>query len=390
MTIIGILGGGHLARVTTQAAQRLGANVAVLDLDENSPAAQITSLGIEGDWTDLELVSDMAASCDVISPETEAVPLLVLQQLETEGRVVRPSSRTVGFTRDRYVQKQVLTDNGFAVAPFAVVNSTDDIRAFAEVHGYPLFLKTRSLGHDGGGNLFVPSAGEVQKSYDQLSVQGRGLIVEQYQWHYRELAIGGVRGQDGQVRLYDITETRYADYQLQGAWAPAQDRFTEYLTEKGRVDGAVYFDGVPDLAKRVAELFEIIGAFCIELFEMRDGRILINDVAPRPHLALSWTTEGSITSIFENHVRALLGLPLGWTDRIAPFAATCVMLSRGDTLPGAQDFVAFAQMRGAHMHWYGRTSTRRGRKLGHVTGLADTDPEAERIAQMSTVALLGW
>lgn len=389
MSIIGILGGGHIARMTTQAAQRLGANVAILDKDENSPAAQVTSLGIEGDWNDLELIGEFAQSCDVVSPETENVPVAVLKHLESQGRIVRPSSKTIEITRDRLIQKQALQAAGLPVVVHAEVATLDAARAFGEQHGYPFVLKTRTGGYDGRGNALVPSPGALEKDYERLSKLGE-LMAEQYQWFYRELAVTGVRGQDGAIKLYAVAETRCTQNIVQAVSAPAVDRFGGYLAEKGRQDGAYYFDTIAALAERVAQTIDIIGVFGIELFELRDGRIMINDVAPRPHVSGHWTIEGSLTSQFENHARALLGLPLGWTDMTAPNAATAMMLSRGDALPKALDFVQAAQLRGAHIHWYGKTSAYRTRKLGHVSGLASTDPEAERIAQMTIVALLGW
>jgi len=389
MSIIGILGGGHTARMTVQAAQRLGALVAVLDKDENSPASQVTALAVEGDWNDFELVTEFAQSCDVVTPESEDVPIEVLQHLEAQGRVVRPSSRTIAATRDRLVQKQMLRDAGLPVAPFADAPDADAVRAFAAQFAYPVVLKTRIGGKEGRGNVLVKSADAVSQEFASLMERGP-LMVEAHQNFLREFGVVGVRGQDGKVRTYDTAVLRCVRNVLQAVSVPAPDHFARYLSENGRKAGATYLTDLPALAERTAASIDVIGAFGIELFELRDGSLVINDVTPRPHFAGHWTIEGATTSQFENHVRALLGWPLGWTDMITPHAASAALLGRGDALPKAADFVQAAQLRGAHLHWYGKTSSYRMRRLGHVTGLAQSDPEAERIAQMTVVALLGW
>ena len=258
MSIIGILGGGHIARMTTQAAQRLGANVAILDKHENSPAVQVTALGVEGDWNDLELVTEFAQSCDVVSPENENVPVEVLAHLESQGRVVRPSSKTIALTRDRLIQKQTLQAAGLPVVAHADVPTLDAARAFGEQHGYPFVLKTRIGGYDGRGNALVPSPGALEKDYERLAQIG-ALMAEQYQWFYRELAVTGVRGQDGVIKLYAVAETRCTQNIVQAVSVPAVDRFDSYLAEKGRQEGAFYFADIADLAGRVAQVTGIEG-----------------------------------------------------------------------------------------------------------------------------------
>lgn len=389
MSILGILGGGHIARMTAQAAQQVGALVAVLDKDENSPAAQVTSLAIDGDWNDLDLVSEFAQSCDVVSPEGEEVPVAVLEHLERQGRVVRPSSRTIAATRDRLLQKQMLRAAGLPTAPFADALTVEAVREFAAAYSYPLVLKTRTGGREGRANVLVRSAAALDAEFEQLIARGP-LMVEAYQNFLREFAVVGARGQDGKVRVYDTAVTRCTQNVLQAVSVPAPHNFARFLAENGRKEGAHYLPDLPALAERIAQLIDVIGAFGIEFFELRDGSVVVNDVTPRPHFAGFWTIEGALTSQFENHVRALLGWPLGWTDMVAPHAAVAALLSRGDALPKAADFVQAAQIRGARLHWYGKTSCYRTRRLGHFTGLASTDPEAERIAQMAVVALLGW
>jgi 5-(carboxyamino)imidazole ribonucleotide synthase len=389
MTILGILGGGYLSRMTTQAAQKLGVNVAVLDKNEHSPAAQVTAYAIDGDWNDAELLAELAQTCDAITIENEDVPASVLAQLEAQGAVVRPSSSVVAALADRLTQKQTLAALGIPTVAHAAVESLDDLNAFFAQHSYGVVLKTRTGGRDSRGNLIARAPNELRMAYDKLSPLGP-LMVEAYEHTNRELAVVGARGQAGDVKLYPVGEFKTQHGVVYTMNVPVPDRFAAFLVENGRVPDAIYFDGIGALCTRIAEGLGIIGAFAIELIEARDGRILVNDVAARPSICALYTLDACVVSLFENHVRAVLGQPLGWTDMHAPCAASVTLLAKSDALPTTQDFASALFMRGAHFHWYGKPSAYRLRKIGHVTGLHATDAEAERIAAMTSVALLGW
>lgn len=390
MTLLGILGGGALARMTTQAAQKLGVHVAVLDLDENSPAAQVTAYGVGGDWNDLELVTEFARACDVVTVETEAVPVEVLAHLEAAGKVVRPSSKTVALTRDRYVLKQTLQAAGLPVTPHADAPDIDAVNAFAVAQQAPLVLKTRIGGGHGSGVAKAVSASAASAAFAQLSQLGAPLMAEVAQNFMREISVAAVRGQTGSLKVYPAADFRLYKGAIQCVNAPAPDTCAAHREKHGRQDGAYYFDTLPALVAKVAEALDIIGAFSIELFEGRDGRLMINSVAPRPSQAGLYSIDACDVSMFENHARAVLGQPLGWTDMVAPFAVTVMLAARGDSMPGAEDFSQALQFRGARLHWYGRAGAAPGRRLGHVTALNATDPEAERIAQMFSAAIVGW
>jgi phosphoribosylaminoimidazole carboxylase PurK protein len=389
MTILGILGGGYLSRLTTQAAQKIGVNVAVVDKNEHSPASQVTAYAIEGDWNDAELLIELAETCDAITIESEAVPADVLRQLEAAGAVVRPSSATIATLADRLTQKQALAARGFPTVAFAAVDSLADVTAFFAAHSYGVVLKTCVSDGDSHGIEIIRAQKDLQAAYDKLAPQGP-LMVEAYEHTYRELSICGARGQDGAVKLYPVGEFKLQHGVVYALNAPVHDRFQNYLAEKGRQPDAIYFDGIDALATRIAEAFAVIGAFGVELFEARDGRILVNDVSARPGIQGVYTVDACAVSLFENHARAVLGMPLGWTDMAVPRASTVTILGKSDALPSTEDFAQAFSMRGAHFHWYGKPSSYRLRKLGHVTGMHSTDAEAERIAGMTSVALLGW
>ena len=390
MTLLGILGGGALARMTTQAAQRLGVNVAVLDLDENCPAAQVTAYGVGGDWNDLELVTEFAQACDVVTVETEAVPVAVLAHLEAAGKIVRPSSKTLALTRDRYVLKQTLQAARLPVTPHVEVPDIDALNAFAMAQQAPLVLKTRIGSGDSSGVAKVASASAASAAFAQLAQLGAPLMAEVAQDFLREISVAAVRGQNGAHKMYPAADFRLHKGAIQCVNAPAPDTGAAQRERHGRQDGAYYFDTLDALVARVAEALDIIGAFSIELFEGRDGRLMINSVAPRPSQAGLYSIDACDVSMFENHARAVLGQPLGWTDMAAPYAVTVTIAARGDSLPSVDDFTQALQFRGARLHWYGKASAAPGRRLGHVTALNTSDPEAERIAQMFSVAMVGW
>jgi 5-(carboxyamino)imidazole ribonucleotide synthase len=389
MTILGILGGGYLSRLTTQAAQKLGINVAVVDKNEHSPASQVTAYAIDGDWNDAELLAELAETCDAITVESEAVSVDALRQLEAAGAVVRPSSAVVAALSDRLAQKQALAAHGVPMVEFTAVESIEDLSAFFAAHSYGVVLKTRVGDGDSHGIQTIRAQNEVRAAYDALAPQG-ALMVEAYEHTYRELSVCGARGQDGALKLYPVAEYKMQHGRVYVTNVPVQDRFQNYLVENGRQPDAIYFDAIEALAGRIAGALGIIGAFAIEMFEARDGRILVNDVSARPGIAGLYTVDACAVSLFENHARAVLGMPLGWTDMVAPRAATVTILGKGDEMPSTGDFASAYGMRGAHFHWYGKPSSYRLRKLGHVTGLHSTDAEAERIAGMTSVALMGW
>jgi 5-(carboxyamino)imidazole ribonucleotide synthase len=372
MTTLGILGGGQLARMLTHAAQRIGVNVAILDEDEFCPAAQVTALGVEGSWKDRDTLDAFIDGVDAITIESEFVPAEIIAHIESRGRRVYPSSSTLASLQDKLAQKQTLNAAGLPTVEYAAVSSVDEVKAFATAHNYPVVLKTRTLGYDGYGNVTIEREGEAQDAWDKLSATGRDLLVEAFAKFKRELAVIVVRAENGNIKHYPVVET----LQLQGRCHVVR------ASEKG-------FDhpGV-EIGRKLIESVNGVGAFGIEMFEMLDGSILINEVAPRVHNSGHYSIEACITSQFENHVRAVLGLPLGWTDMVKRNAVMVNLLGTSDAMPAAHDFDRALQFKGARLHWYGKREARVGRKLGHITALHDNDAEAERIARMSAGNLM--
>lgn len=372
MTTLGILGGGQLARMLTHAAQRIGVNVAILDEDEFCPAAQVTAFGVEGSWKDRDTLDAFIEGVDAITIESEFVPAEIIAHIESRGRRVFPSSQTLAQLQDKYTQKQTLNAAGLPTVAYAAVSSVDEVKAFAAEHSYPVVLKTRTLGYDGYGNVTIEREGEVQAAWDKLSATERELMIEAFAKFKREIAIIVVRDEKGNIKHYPVVETLQLNNRCHVVRA----------SEKGFNHPGV------DIGRKIIETTNGVGAFGIEMFEMPDGTILINEVAPRVHNTGHYSIEACITSQFENHVRAVLGLPLGWTDMVKRNAVMVNLLGTKDAMPLPRDFDKVFQFKGARLHWYGKREARMGRKLGHITALHDHDAEAERIARMSAGTLM--
>ncbi|MCS6849396.1 MAG: 5-(carboxyamino)imidazole ribonucleotide synthase [Anaerolineae bacterium] len=372
MTTLGILGGGQLARMLAQAAQRIGVNVAILDEDEFSPAMQVTSFGVTGSWRDRETLGEFADVVDAITIESEFVPVELIEFIERRGRRVLPGSRTLALVQDKFIQKQTLNAAGLPTTAYAAVGSLDEVKAFGARHGYPLVLKTRTLGYDGYGNVQIDRETEAQAAWDKLAATGRALMVEQFVRFKRELAIIVVRGQDGRIVTYPVTETLQLNH----------------VCHVVRVNRSGFDHPAKDIGRAVVEAVHGVGAFGIEMFELPDGRVLVNEVAPRVHNSGHYTIEACLTSQFENHVRAVLGLPLGWPDMVKQAAVMVNCLGTSDQMPKPRDFERALSYRGAHLHWYGKRECRKGRKMGHITAVHDSQSEAERIARMAAGDLM--
>lgn len=372
MTTLGILGGGQLARMLAQAAQRIGVNVAILDEDEFSPAMQVTGLGVTGSWRDRETLGEFADAVDVLTIESEFVPVELISFLEGRGRRVLPGSHTLGLVQDKFTQKQTLNAAGLPTTTYAAVGSLDEVKAFGAQHGYPLVLKTRTLGYDGYGNAQIAGEGEAQAAWDKLAATGRALMVEKFVPFERELALIVVRGQDGRIVTYPVTETLQLNH----------------VCHVVRAEQSGFDHPAAALGRAVVEAVDGVGAFGIEMFELPDGMLLINEIAPRVHNSGHYTIEACLTSQFENHVRAVLGLPLGWPDMVKRAAVMVNCLGTSDRMPAPRDFARALSYRGAHLHWYGKRECRKGRKMGHVTAVHDSLAEAERIARMAAGDLM--
>jgi 5-(carboxyamino)imidazole ribonucleotide synthase len=377
MLRIGILGGGQLAQMLTQAAISLGVETAIYDRQPDSPASRLTHYHAVGDWSDQEALAAFASDCDLLTLENEFIDAAPLFALEADGVTIYPQPATLAIIQDKLRQKQVSADAGLAVPAYEAVESPDDVRSAAERLGYPVVLKARYGGYDGYGNATIRTPDEVQAAWNKLDRrETRGLMVEAFVPFVRELAVMVLRGRDGETRAYPVVETIQQNHICHLVRAPAA--IAEQTAQRAT-----------QLAIRAVELLDGVGVFGVELFERDDGTVLLNEIAPRPHNSGHYSIEACVTSQFENHLRAVLGWPLGDTSMCVPAAVMVNLLGTrtGEVNPqGIREALSIA---GAHVHVYGKRDVRVGRKIGHITVCKDSIEIAERkaLAAASSVQL---
>ncbi|MEW5855423.1 MAG: 5-(carboxyamino)imidazole ribonucleotide synthase [Myxococcota bacterium] len=367
-TRIAILGGGQLARMTAAAAFRLGLEVGVVARQaEDSPATLMATRTWIGDWSTPELLTDVATWAQVVTLENEFVDARVLAELERRGVSVRPSAHTLATVQDKLTQKEALRKAGLPVPRFAAVESAADMFSVGRELGWPLMLKARRGGYDGYGNELVRKPEDAAAAFEKLSRKGSELMVEEFIPFTAELAIMVARNPQGEEAAYPVVETVQHAHMCHTVLAPApvSARTAARAEELGRA---------------VLRAIEGVGIFGIELFLLTDGDLLINELAPRPHNSGHFTIEACMTSQFENHVRAVMGLPLGDTSMRTAAAAMVNLLGSqdGESVPRGMDEAL--KVRGANVHIYGKHRSRPGRKMGHVTVCADSVVEAREKA----------
>lgn len=351
--VVGILGGGQLARMLALSGAPLGLRFLVLDNTADACAGQFVPM-VVGDYRDEKALAEFASKVDVATFDFENVPAESAQWL-AERIPVFPSPRALSIAQDRLAEKNLFRELGISVAPFADISTREDLQQAIEKIGTPCILKTRRLGYDGKGQFRIKTADDIGSAWEALGAQAEkvGLILEGFVAFQREISVVAVRGRDGEFRAWPLTENWHENGVLSASLAPATGA-------DGLQETALAY------AKRVAESLDYVGVFALELF-LKDGELFANEMAPRVHNSGHWTIEGAETSQFENHLRAVLGLPLGST---AAVGTSCMLNWIGD-MPSATPVLS-----NAHGHWhdYGK-SPREGRKVGHATLRADSKSE---------------
>jgi 5-(carboxyamino)imidazole ribonucleotide synthase len=352
---VGVIGGGQLARMMTPPAINLGINIKVLAEAEGSSAAVATTM--VGDYTRVELVREFAKTVDVITFDHEHVPLTVLQQLEAEGVSVQPPSRALAFAQNKLAMRTRLGELGLPMPAWAEIHDSGSLEIFIAEHGGVAILKTPIGGYDGKGVRVVRSAADAADwlSPEGLAKVGGHLLAEEKVNFVRELAQLSARNPSGSFEAWPLVQTVQANGVCAEVLAPAPGASDATLAEAARI------------ARLVSEGLGVTGVLAVEMFETTDGRLLINELAMRPHNSGHFSIEGSITSQFEQHLRAVLDLPLGSAQPTAAHAAMVNLLGVDETndfLPHYQE--AMQAHPTAKIHTYGKAA-RQGRKMGHVT-----------------------
>jgi len=352
---IGIVGGGQLGKMMILEAKRLGFYVAVLDPAPDCPAHSICDLHIVAGFDKPEGYFELAKNSDVITYEFEHINAGALEILEDEGHLIYPSVTSLKAIQNKFSQKTALEKNGIPVPRFGKVTGADEIREFGkkERFGYPLMLKAATGGYDGKGNAHIGDETDVENAFNQLGAGKIELMVEEFVPFFMEISVIACRGIDGKRVIYPVAENMHSNSILDTTIVPARISETVMTSAAG-------------IADKVMEVFEGVGTFCIELFVEENGTVSVNEVAPRPHNSGHYTIEGCFANQFENHIRGIAGLPFGCVRLISP-AVMVNLLGEGDgeaSLLGVEEAYADPNV---HVHFYGKSKSKTGRKMGHIT-----------------------
>jgi len=368
---IGVLGSGQLGRMFAMAARRLGYRIHVLSPDADSPAGQVADREVVASYDDLDAIRAFSRDVDVVTFEFENVPAATADAAATLVPV-RPAGTVLHVAQQRAREKGYLADHGFPVTPFAWIRSDADLDAAVRRVGTPAVLKTASFGYDGKGQQKVTSDDHLRAAWEAM---GRSeAVLERFIAFDRELSIIVARGVAGWMTTFGLIENTHANHILDMSVVPAS------VAPEVEGRGA-------EIARGVAESLGLIGVLCVEFFLTPDGELLINELAPRPHNSGHLTIDASMTSQFEQQVRAICGLPAGSTELLRPAAMANLL---GDLwAEGDPDWAAACALPGVHLHLYGKAEPRPGRKMGHVTALASSPREARHLAQRARAALTG-
>jgi 5-(carboxyamino)imidazole ribonucleotide synthase len=366
---VGVIGGGQLARMMIAPAGKLGIEIKVLAETQDSPAAEAATL--VGDFTDLETVLNFAQTVDVITFDHEHVPLEILQQLEQQGISVQPSSKALAHAQNKLVMRKALHKIGAPNPIWKEVSTALELDQFINEHGPEVVVKTPIGGYDGKGVRVVSSSEQVSDwlASPMLASLGGSLLVEQKVSFKRELAQLSARNPAGDFVSWPVVETRQKNGVCSEVLSPAPNISSEMFTEAVKI------------ARLISESLGVTGNLAVEMFETTDGELLVNELAMRPHNSGHFTIEGSVTSQFEQHLRAVLNLPLGKTDPIRPVAVMANLLGVSDS----QDLLAgrdkvMSLFPEVNIHFYGK-APRLGRKLGHITVVGDDADTCLRTAE---------
>ena len=344
MTTLTVLGGGQLGQMLALAAIPMGVDVRSLDPSAVATTGTVSVLTV-GELDDLAAITAAATGSEIVTYEWEGVPAASTRALESDGWIVRPSTAALEISQDRIAEKSLFTSLGIPVAPHSAVSSRQELDAALLTVGLPAILKTCRGGYDGKGQATIDDANDADAAWTALGPAG-DLVLEGRVPFDRELSIIAVRGTDGDIRTWPLVENRHRNGILRTSFAPAPE-VTDHL--QSTADG---------YARAVLDHFDYVGVLTVELFQTGD-RLVANEMAPRVHNSGHWTIEGARTSQFENHVRAVLGWPLGETTAVGHSA----MVNCIGALPEPTTILGLP---GVHLHRYGK-SLRTGRKVGHVT-----------------------
>ena len=371
---LGFLGGGQLARMSAVEAFRFGMQIAVFATSKDpEPVELMTPHTTNGSFDDAEALTRFAESCQVITLENEFIDSDILEEVAAKsGTPMYPSPETFKLIENKFVEKETFRKAGIPVCPYALVHSRKELEAFGNEHGWPYLLKSSKGGYDGYGNATVEDVNQAEEAFKKLGgAKGHDILAEAFVPFRKELAVQVARNHLG-VKAYPCCETIQENHICTAVLSPAD--IAPGLQEKAK-----------EMAIAATEAIDGVGLFAYEFFLTKDDQILLNESAPRPHNSGHYTIEGTVTSQFENHVRAVTGLPLGDTGLRRPAAVMINLLGTHDRIAQVEHAKEVLESADAHLHIYGKLKSRPGRKMGHMTLLGDnldqTYKEALRLTQ---------
>lgn len=360
---IGVLGSGQLGRMFAIAARRMGYRVHTFSPDFDTPTGQVSDLEVAASYDDLDAVRKFARGVSVVTFEFENVPAATAAAA-AEVAPVRPAGNALHTTQHRLREKAFLTAAGLPVTPYSPVNSVDELRAALAKQGYPAILKSADFGYDGKGQFRINSPDDTDTAW--AAVGPAAAVLESWVDFEREVSVVAARGVDGSFVHYGVIENDHKNRILDVSLAPAR------IGAETAVEAA-------EIARAVLTALEVVGVLCVEFFVKRDGGLLINELAPRPHNSGHLTFDACVTSQFEQQLRAVCGLPLGSTDLLCPAAMANLLGDLWDK--GEPDWAGACASPTVKLHLYGKLAPRRGRKMGHLTALGENAEETVRQAR---------
>lgn len=371
---IGVIGGGQLGRMFTLDAKRMGYYVVALDPQPHSPCGQVADEQIVAQYHDLDAIERLGKQTDIVTYEFENIAIESVHYLEQNGFHVTPSSSVLAVTQDRLREKTFVRECGIPVANFARVTNAADAEAAAREIGFPAVLKTVRGGYDGKGQWRLHSRDDIAKSLDEAN--GAELIWEQFIPFEREISVVCTRGASGTIVTYPVSENEHDAGILFMSIVPA------------RVETAIAQQAQAH-ARTIAEAFRIVGTFCVEFFVTADGTVLVNEIAPRPHNSGHYSMDATQCSQYEQHVRAICGLPLAEPELLRSAVMVNVLgAGTGDHLLGTDALLADPSI---VLHMYGKRHAVARRKMGHFTMLVDGPADERAIERARNAhALLHW
>lgn len=342
---IGIFGGGQLGRMLTQAADKLGYKAHVFDVFNDTPAGRVSAARTAAPYDDLNAIREFSQSCDAITYEFENIPAAAIHEANLHAPVF-PNAKALETSHDRLVEKTFLRDVANApVVDFFKVETMENLANALDSFSGPCVLKTRRFGYDGKGQIKINSPKEIRSGFARLG--GADLIAEKFAPFVREFSIIAARGQDGNIACYPLTENIHKDHRLHTSYAPADD--PQHISNKAH-----------NITHRILNALDYVGVMGIEFFEMKNGELIVNEIAPRVHNSGHWTQNAGCCDQFEQHIRAVTGLPLGNTKPKHTVLMTNLI---GDEIKHIDDL---AKQPNTFVHNYDKRDIRPGRKMGHV------------------------